>query len=405
METLILAFSSPQYYRAAGSSALLDTDRHHEAHIKLLLYQHALHSCNLCPQAFIGAVYRTTLIEYSAPSDWDPSADPGFPSEHDSLLYDTRGMMSMVHEQQRSTRHTSRAMEETVNASRVNSDVVGVEDAPATQQAAVRQVRKQAYLALTGSALLQLPTWGFAMTFGVFQEYLARTNNPQGSASSSGVIGNVQNGVMYLMMPILFTLLDRGRWSVFRRSAAVAGVLISTLAFLLSSFSTQLWHLIILQGVFAALGNTMLYSPTTLDLDEHFKAGRATAYGAILSSKNTVGTACPLIFSALLDSIGFRWTLRIWSLVVLIIGLIGIGVMPRQSSTSAVSTLELSQTQILLHLQHRQRNLQCRLRHPANLPLILRTRYTTSEHNLFGSDDNTVQYPWHNILRWLRTSE
>ncbi|EME86452.1 uncharacterized protein MYCFIDRAFT_181959 [Pseudocercospora fijiensis CIRAD86] len=141
---------------------------------------------------------------------------------------------------------------------------------------------------------------------------------------------------MYLMMPILFTLLDRGRWSVFRRSVAITGILLSTIAFLLSSFSTQLWHLIILQGVLAALGNTMLYSPTTLYLDEHFKAGRATAYGAILSSKNIVGTACPLLFSTLLNRVGFRWSLRIWSLIVLTTGIIGIGVMPRQSSTSAV---------------------------------------------------------------------
>lgn len=170
------------------------------------------------------------------------------------------------------------------------------------------------------------------MSFGVFQEAYARTDEPKGVASASGVIGNVQNGVMYLLMPALFTALDRGRWAAWRRTVAISGIFISAVSFFLSSFSAQLWHLVLLQGILAALGNTMLYSPTTLYLDEHFKTGRATAYGAVLSSKNIVGTACPLMLSALLTRLGFRWTLRLWSSLVLITGLIGVAIMPPRSS-------------------------------------------------------------------------
>lgn len=175
---------------------------------------------------------------------------------------------------------------------------------------------------------------GVAMTFGIFQEAYSHGGLVKGAANSFGVVGTTMNGVMYLTMPVLFTALDRGRWAKHRRWVAVSGVVISALAFLISSFSTQLWHLVVLQGVFAALGNTMVYSPAQLYLDEHFRSGRATAYGTVYSAKNIVGTTCPLIFSALLQRLEFRWTLRIWAIVVLATGALGIAIIPSMPSAS-----------------------------------------------------------------------
>lgn len=196
-----------------------------------------------------------------------------------------------------------------------------------------RAARKHAWFALLGCSILQLPIWGIAMTFGIFQEAYTRDGLlPPFTSSSSGVIGTTLNGVMYLSMPLLFTALDRGSWVKYRRSVAITGTLISSLGFLLSSFSTQLWHLVLAQGVLAAAGGTMVYSPSTLYLDEHFHGGKATAYGATLSSKNIVGTSCPLMFTALLDQVGARWTLRIWSLMVLVTGTFGIAVIPTKAS-------------------------------------------------------------------------
>ncbi|KAF2163074.1 hypothetical protein M409DRAFT_26520 [Zasmidium cellare ATCC 36951] len=212
-----------------------------------------------------------------------------------------------------------------------------IELSPTTSQtdekrASAKLARKHAYFALLGCSILQLPIWGIAMTFGIFQSAYIRDGLITSSSGSSGVIGTTLNGVMYLSMPILFTALDRGTWAKYRRSVAITGVLISSLAFLLSSFSHQLWHLVLTQGVLAALGSTMLYSPTTLYLDEHFHGGKATAYGATLSSKNIVGTCCPLMFTALLDHVGSRWTLRIWALMLLVTGIFGIAVIPTKAS-------------------------------------------------------------------------
>ena len=135
---------------------------------------------------------------------------------------------------------------------------------------------------------------------------------------------------MYLSMPILSTVLESARWAPWRRTVAIAGTVIAGLGFVASSWSTQTWHLILLQGVVAALGCAMLYTPTTLWLDEWFRGGdRATAWGVQLASKNVVGTGTPFLISALLDNIGFRWTIRVWALIVVTTGALGIFLVPR----------------------------------------------------------------------------
>lgn len=172
------------------------------------------------------------------------------------------------------------------------------------------------------------------MTFGIFQTAYSHENLLHGVKSSTGVIGTTMNGVIYLSMPFLFTTLDRGPWTPWRREVAYTGIVLSSVAFLISSFSTQIWHLIITQGVLAALGSAMLYSPTTLCLDESFNSGKAMAYGATLSSKNVVGAAGPLLASALLRRLGFRWTLRIWAAIVLVTGVSGMAIMPTVPSSA-----------------------------------------------------------------------
>jgi MFS family permease len=172
-----------------------------------------------------------------------------------------------------------------------------------------------------------------AMTYGVCQEYYNQHDTFGGSKSATGVVGTTMNGVMYLVMPILSTILDSGRWAKRRRIVAIAGVILSSIGFFASSWSTQVWHFILLQGVVAPLGSAMLFSPTTLFLDEYFKHGnRATAYGVSLSSKNITGTACPFLMYVLLEKLGFRAALQVWAAVVFATGLFGIFVIPKSST-------------------------------------------------------------------------
>ncbi|KAI0132149.1 major facilitator superfamily domain-containing protein [Xylariales sp. AK1849] len=191
-------------------------------------------------------------------------------------------------------------------------------DAPSLHQADARQWesnRKKACV-LLGTAILQLPIWGFAMSYGVFQEYYTGEWTLQGSREVTGVIGTTSNGVMYISMPFLFALFTK-RWARWRQMAALCGAVLTCLSFLLSSYSTHVWHLVATQGVMAALGCALIYSPTTLSLGEWYNtSNRAVAYGVVLSCKNIVGSACPFLVRALLDRYDFRVALRIWTAVV-----------------------------------------------------------------------------------------
>ncbi|TVY78152.1 Monocarboxylate transporter [Lachnellula suecica] len=184
------------------------------------------------------------------------------------------------------------------------------------------------------------------MSYGVFQEYYFENWTLQGSQSETGIIGTTQNGVMYLSMPFLFALFTK-RWARWRQTAALCGTALTCVSFILSSFSTDVWHLIITQGVLAALGCALTYSPTTLSLGEWFQAktrtensgvNRAVAYGVVLSSKNIVGSTCPFIFRALLDHYDFRMALRIWTAIVGGTSLVGIAMIHAHPSSMVVSS-------------------------------------------------------------------
>ena len=174
---------------------------------------------------------------------------------------------------------------------------------------------------------------GFAMSYGVFQEYYQDNWTLQGGREVTGIIGTTFNGVIYLSMPFLFALFS-GRWARRRQTAALCGSVLTCVSFILSSFSAHVWHLVATQGVMAAFGCALIYSPTTLSLGERFKtSNRAVAYGVVLSCKNVIGSACPFLLRALLDCYGFRTALRAWAAITVGTGITAVFLIPTHPSS------------------------------------------------------------------------
>lgn len=179
------------------------------------------------------------------------------------------------------------------------------------------------------------------MSYGVFQEYFTSNWSLSGSRELTGVIGTTFNGIIYISMPFLFALFTK-RWARWRQAAALCGSLLTCASFLLSSLSSQAWHLVATQGVLAPLGCALVFSPVTLSLGEWFssstgdaggKSNRALAYGVTLSCKNVVGSACPFLFRALLDRYGFRTAARVWAAVLAGTGVPAIFMIPTHPSS------------------------------------------------------------------------
>src|ERR1700759_2719126 len=112
-------------------------------------------------------------------------------------------------------------------------------------------------------------------------------------------------------MPLFFGLFTNG-WAHLRRHGAAMGILLSVCSLLLSSWSKEVWQLILTQGILQAFGSALLYTSSTIYLDEWFLSRKGFAYGALLSAKSTVGVGTPFLFGYLLSTVGFRTTLRIW---------------------------------------------------------------------------------------------
>ena len=173
------------------------------------------------------------------------------------------------------------------------------------------------------------------MSYGVLQEYYSDNWTLQGSRRLTGIIGTTSNGVMYLSMPFLFALFTK-RWARRRQTAALCGAALTSVSFLLSSFSTQVWHLVATQGVMAALGSALIYSPITLSLGEWFRtSNRAVAYGVVLSCENIVGSACPFLLQYLLNRYRLRVALRVWTALAAGTSVLAIFLIPTQPSSTS----------------------------------------------------------------------
>ncbi|EED21551.1 monocarboxylate transporter, putative [Talaromyces stipitatus ATCC 10500] len=189
---------------------------------------------------------------------------------------------------------------------------------------------------LIGSGIIQLPIWGFAMSYGVFQEYYFNNWTLKGDRTITGVIGTTANGVMYLSMPFLFALFTR-HWARWRQVAAVCGTVIACASLFVSSYSTTVGQLVATQGVTSALGCALIYSPTTLSLGEWYTtSNRAVAYGIVLSCKNIVGTSCPFIIRALIDAYGYQTTLKAWTAIMGGTSIIAILMIPTHPSKTSI---------------------------------------------------------------------
>ncbi|RFU28808.1 hypothetical protein B7463_g7507, partial [Scytalidium lignicola] len=176
---------------------------------------------------------------------------------------------------------------------------------------------RQAYLVLAGCTLIQAPVWGYSLAFGVFQEYYTTHNNVKGSPGAIATVGTTLNGLMYLMMPLSFTALTR--YPFLRPYCGPVGLLITASSLIGSAYATKVWHLLASQGVLCAIGSGLLFSPTTLYLDEWFIARKGLAYGTIWAGKSVGGVVIPFIMSSLLTRFGPRVTLLAWSVTLVII--------------------------------------------------------------------------------------
>ena len=140
------------------------------------------------------------------------------------------------------------------------------------------------------------------------------------SSALTAFIGTLGSGLTWsgslLINPILARLNVQGT-----KVLCIIGVLFMSLGLGLASLCSQVWQLLLTQGLLYGIGSSLLYFPILSVAPEYFTTHRGSAMGFILSGAGIGGLVFSPLIRALISSIGPRWTLRALALLVLVLSL------------------------------------------------------------------------------------
>ncbi|KAG4428073.1 hypothetical protein IFR05_016446 [Cadophora sp. M221] len=169
---------------------------------------------------------------------------------------------------------------------------------------------------LVGASIIEGFMWGFMTSFGVFQRYYENHTAFQ-DESNIQVIGTLATGISYFGTPLVAWLTINHPHH--RRKMMLGGWIICILALLASSFATNIWHLIITQGLLYGIGFLVVYYPVLSMLNEWFVLKRGRAYGILFGSASIYGLGIPFLIQWLLNQYGYSTTLRVFAVGMLVI--------------------------------------------------------------------------------------
>ncbi|XXG96422.1 hypothetical protein Hte_002704 [Hypoxylon texense] len=161
-------------------------------------------------------------------------------------------------------------------------------------------------------------------------------------------------GILYLSSPPSFIILQR--YQSYRRPALIAGSIITCLAVLASAFASEVWHLVLTQGVLYGLGASVVNTVTIQFLNEWFIERKGLAFGIQESGAGMGGIIIPVLMTWGLEKYGHRTMLIAWFVAITTLSIPSIyflreRVKPRPGSASELGTLGFLATPIFVVLQ------------------------------------------------------
>ncbi|KAG9082244.1 hypothetical protein FS749_007009 [Ceratobasidium sp. UAMH 11750] len=164
-----------------------------------------------------------------------------------------------------------------------------------------------AYAYLAGSFVLELLVWALPFSYGVFLNHYTSQHMFRGPQEFLlPLVGTLSSGIIYLTSVVIMPMLSR--YPHQRRNLMRFGVLLCCVSLLGAAFATQVWHLILTQGVLYSIGATILYFPVQVYLFEWFDKRRGLANGIIFSGTGLGGVVLPFIVETLLNRYGLKIT-------------------------------------------------------------------------------------------------
>ncbi|KAF9187250.1 hypothetical protein BGZ49_004094, partial [Haplosporangium sp. Z 27] len=195
------------------------------------------------------------------------------------------------------------------------SNKLASSSSPTTSGSSLLEGGSQGWLAVLGSFLIHC--FVFAPTefvFGVFVLHYQEAF-PSSPASAIAFVGTTGSAITYIAGFLSGILADRFGF----RPTAFAGSVIMALSLIGASFSTQLWHLYVTQGVLFGVGASFTYYPAIAVPSQYFTKNRGLAIGVAVSGTGFGGFGLAPLTNALIESVDIYWTLRILGIMIFVV--------------------------------------------------------------------------------------
>ncbi|KIM89623.1 hypothetical protein PILCRDRAFT_191632 [Piloderma croceum F 1598] len=171
----------------------------------------------------------------------------------------------------------------------------------------------RAWLVVIGAACNNAATFGLINSWGVFQAYY-ETNIMSGiSASQIAWIGSIQYSLVFLPGLLVGWLFDLG----YHKIPVVGASALFIVTTFLTPQCTQYWNFLLCQGFVVGLSCGTIFGPTTAVLSQWFQKRLGVALGVAAVGGSIGGTVFPIIARRLIPVVGFKWTMRIISLILI----------------------------------------------------------------------------------------
>ncbi|GAA5979675.1 hypothetical protein JCM11641_004051 [Rhodosporidiobolus odoratus] len=173
---------------------------------------------------------------------------------------------------------------------------------------------KAAWMFVLAAWVLETFVWGAGYSSGTILLYF-QSHEPWKSQSSAllTAASTTQLGIQFIL-PTIVVILFR-RYPEWVKTSLWASVAIACGGMLISSWATEAWHLIVLQGVFVGMANAVLFAPIFAFIGEWWVTKRGMALGIVLSGLGFGGFVFPFLIDALLSRGGYAWYCRGWALI------------------------------------------------------------------------------------------
>ncbi|KAL2841000.1 MFS general substrate transporter [Aspergillus pseudoustus] len=173
---------------------------------------------------------------------------------------------------------------------------------------------REAWTCLLGSALIMFPSFGFQTAIGTVQDYLTLHQLVGYSVSEVGWITAVLIFLTLFIGVQIGPLFDRYG----PRMLLIVGSSASFVSYLLLAECTKYWHFMLCLGVFAGFACAVVTTVSIAVLSHWFYRRRALASGLCMAGSSLGGILFPLLLRHLFPTYGWKWSIRVISLMSLV---------------------------------------------------------------------------------------